>query len=99
MELWKGYAVEKVTLSDGEYWMPVCPSGLYAYATDIYPDNYRGDHELAGVMPDRYNRSWNLVTDDTAYGRQLKLLAEVWNWDNLTDSAAWECLEKRLSEV
>lgn len=60
---------------------------------------WRDDHVLAGVMPDRYNRSWNLVTDDTTYGRQLKLLAEVWNWDNLTDSAAWECLKKRLSEV
>ena len=29
MELWEGHTVEKVTLSDGEYWMPVCPSGLY----------------------------------------------------------------------
>lgn len=70
----------------------VCLNGVCTVTSleDWYDDNI-----LTDVLP-RYNKAKNLVFDDSVYGRQLKLLSEVWDWDDVHDATLWEELERAL---
>ena len=59
-------------------------------------EEWHEDNILADVLP-RYNRARNLVFANSAHGRQLKLLSEVGDWDDVGDMDLWEDLERNLA--
>ena len=44
--MWEGNPIKKVTLTDGEYWVPVCSSKNYVNAIDIFPNSYWDDQKI-----------------------------------------------------
>lgn len=70
----------------------VCLNGV---CTISELSEWHDDNILADVLP-RYNKARNLVFDNTVYGQQLKLLSEVWYWDDVDDMAQWDDLEKKF---
>ena len=63
--------------------------------TVVGMEDWNDDNLLSDVLP-RYNKARSLVLDNSVYGQQLKLLSEVWCWDDVDDWGQWEKLEKSL---
>ena len=59
-------------------------------------EQWRDDHELAGVLK-KFNKVRDLVFKDTTYGRQLKLLYEIWDDECPDGLLEGELLEERLA--